>query len=616
MRSTRFSFSMAAFVVCVMFVAACSDGSPASDPVAPAVSGGQCGTLVPRTQMATVSLGAGSTSDAIAASRAHPGVIWAVVSDPGGQDLLALSADGAPVAGLSIPAIDAPLEDIAIGPGVGDRDSIYLMANTDTEESLTVSVYRFAEPDLTVTGNVDSETLVFEFSSIPREVNGMLVDPETGDAYFVASGLDGAAVFTAEAPLGSTNELRQVATVSRQVGRLISGADITPDGRTLAIAAGDTVSLWTRSQGESVVGALTGSPCVIDLPGFEAAGGLTFSGQANEFYTLGGGSSPTLLAQRPPADPRRALEASPAVPEPGNLAPVIEVLAPTPELLWRVGDTINLEASISDDQEVNDRELTWVVTLKHCAPEKTCIDRRVMEFSGTEGEFHIDEIGYSLPVSFEIVANYVDSEGVESSQTVEIFPEATSVSLRSDPPGALITVGDESILTPGTARLIIGDSIVVEPQRVHTIDGTEFAFGNWRDGGERVRSVTVGADPIDLEFELVLAASLGPISVVIDTPANNTVVSESPVLISGRAAGGFGRAVDQVKVFLQNRDNDLYWNGERWTEQWSWFDPVGREDWTYTVNLDAGRYVALAFARDTTGGVWEESPQRFFSVRR
>ncbi len=607
---------MAAFVACLMFVTACSDGNPSSDSPATTLSAGQCGTLVPRTRMATISLGTGSSSVAIAASRAHSGIIWGVVSGQGGQELLAWSADGTSLAGLSIPALEDPLEDIAIGPGVGDRDSIYLMANTEKKDGLTVSVYRFAEPDLTVTGNVDSEALVFEFPSIPREVNGMLIDPETGDAYFVASGLDGAAVFMAEAPLKSTNELRQVASVSRQVGRLISSADITPDGGTLAVATGDTVSLWTRSQGETVTDALTGSPCVIDLPGFEAVGGLAFSGQANEFYTLGGGSSPALLVQRPPPDPGRALEALPVVPEPGNRAPLIEVVSPTSDLVWRVGDSIKLEASITDDQEVDERELMWVVTLRHCAPEKTCIERRIKELSGTDGEFRIEQIGYSLPVSFEFVANYIDPEGVETSRTVEILPESITLSIQSDPSGALATVGDESVITPGTADVIIGDSIVVEPQRVHAIDGTDLAFADWRDGGPRVRSVTVGTDPIELEFELIPAASLGPISVVVNTPGSNAVVSESPVLISGRAEGGFGRAIDQVKVFLQNRDNDLYWNGERWTEQWSWFDPVGREDWSYTVNLNNGRYVTLAFARDTTGGVWAESPQRFFSVRR
>lgn len=196
-------------------------------------------------------------SSGLVASRSTPDVIW-THNDSGDDPVLyCLRPTGSSCGHSSVTGASAlDWEDIAaVGPSAGKE--LYIGDIGDNEETRPhVTVYVVREPTITdgaVTPTTDpARAIELTYPGGPRDAEALMVHPVTEDLYIMAKG-HGAEVdvYKAESPLAARVELRRIAT-NRILANLTdrTGADISPDGRRVAIATYGGVYELTVSEGE------------------------------------------------------------------------------------------------------------------------------------------------------------------------------------------------------------------------------------------------------------------------------------------------------------------------------------------------------------------------------
>lgn len=143
-------------------------------------------------------------------------------------------------------------EDIAAGPGPQKGQS-YLYLGDIGDNGLRreeIIVYRVAEPLIASTDAANTkksphatetaEAIRLKYPDGKHDAEALLVHPATGDLYVITKGTATyAGVYKATAPLSNTNTktLTRIAQVRTPTvfGGLITGADISPDGRHVAL---------------------------------------------------------------------------------------------------------------------------------------------------------------------------------------------------------------------------------------------------------------------------------------------------------------------------------------------------------------------------------------------
>ncbi len=98
-----------------------------------------------------------------------------------------------------------------------------------------------------------------------------MVDPVTGDLYIVTKNwslLGRSSIYRAPAGLkaGSTTVLQKLGDVKLPRATLVTGGDISSDGRVIALRSYTAVRLYERTAGQSVAAALQSKPCTGPRP--------------------------------------------------------------------------------------------------------------------------------------------------------------------------------------------------------------------------------------------------------------------------------------------------------------------------------------------------------------
>ncbi len=89
--------------------------------------------------------------------------------------------------------------------------------------------------------------------------------------------------------------------------------------------------------------------------------------------------------------------------------------------------------------------------------------------------------------------------GATGNRYVATYQPAGMINVTSNPPGVAMQVGGQACTTPCSMGKAIGATVqVVAPATANAGTGTELAFRGWADGGGVSRSVTVAAQPTNL----------------------------------------------------------------------------------------------------------------------
>lgn len=236
-------------------------------------------------------------SSGLVASRRNPGLFWTHNDSGDGPFVYAFDRAGRARGAWRVEGAQAlDWEDIAAGPGpVQGQSYLYAGDIGDNERAREfVVVYRFPEPEVPA-GQADgkearktepAEAIRLKYPDGAHNAEALAVHPTTGDLYVITKASAEAVVYKLAAPFDSKalNTLTKVATLRGPdfFGTLITGADISPDGRRAALcdyAQGyeltlpegsksfdeiwkqtpTAVSLGPRLQGESIAYRLDGA---------------------------------------------------------------------------------------------------------------------------------------------------------------------------------------------------------------------------------------------------------------------------------------------------------------------------------------------------------------------
>jgi hypothetical protein len=240
----------------------------------------------------------------LAASRAHPGVFWAVNDRAGTVPLVAISSDGEDRGRYSVEGVEhRDWEAAAIGPGPDPtRSYLYIGDIGDNEADRPfVSVLRIPEPRVAPDGNPrvlpDAEVLSFVYPDGPHDAEALVVDPQTGEMLVITKVLTGDAdvfrVPTDGFGAGDAVVAERVGSVSIDLpddldarpGTQITDAAISPDGSIVLVRTYDSVRAHAND-GADIAAALAGPSCQAPAPSEVQGEAITVTADGSAYVTI------------------------------------------------------------------------------------------------------------------------------------------------------------------------------------------------------------------------------------------------------------------------------------------------------------------------------------------
>ena len=254
----------------------------------------------------------------LAASRRTAGVWW-THNDAGNPNrLFAIDPAGGLRARIIVDgAVNRDWEDIASGPAVtaGGPPLLYIadtgnnQAITDPARSRTTArIWRLAEPAVRSTSvgtpgtqHIRAVAINLRYPDGAHDAEAMFVDPVTGDLVIITkdwskSGRAGVYRTTdiAKRAANSTVTLQRVATIALRPGTLVTSADITRDGRVIAVRSYGAVNLYQRDPSKPVATAFANASCSTPAPAETTGEAIGFAPDGGSFLTTTEGIRPPL----------------------------------------------------------------------------------------------------------------------------------------------------------------------------------------------------------------------------------------------------------------------------------------------------------------------------------
>ncbi len=217
-------------------------------------------------------------SSGLVASRRHPGRLWTHNDSDNPPVLVCVEPDGGPCGGWTVDgAANVDWEDIAAGPGpVAGEHYLYVGDVGDNTVSRDdVVVYRVVEPTVPApagpgtTGGADGVTapataLRLRYDDGPHDAESLMVHPTTGDLYVITKAIGDTRVYKAR-PEGGV--LTRVGALGLGLLGFATGADISPDGRRVAVSTLVGGFELTLDGGSGFDAVWARPPAAVTLPG-------------------------------------------------------------------------------------------------------------------------------------------------------------------------------------------------------------------------------------------------------------------------------------------------------------------------------------------------------------
>jgi len=233
----------------------------------------------------------------LAASRAHPGLYWAHNDGGNGSKLVAVKGDGSHVATLEVDgAENIDWEDM----DSFDLDGKHYLLVADTGDNggirKLLTLYVIEEPERVLDGGKlrPAWTIRFRWPDGARDCEATAVDAANGEVLLISKKrvppelfrlplrpAEGLQTATLVATLGgiaqpSERTLNENPVYGRYRSQ-ISGADLSPNGRVLAVLNYHSVHLYVRRPGQDWRQSTTAAPGVLAFPWLPQAEGIAFS---------------------------------------------------------------------------------------------------------------------------------------------------------------------------------------------------------------------------------------------------------------------------------------------------------------------------------------------------
>ncbi|MFD1686725.1 malectin domain-containing carbohydrate-binding protein [Halobellus litoreus] len=174
-----------------------------------------------------------------------------------------------------------------------------------------------------------------------------------------------------------------------------------------------------------------------------------------------------------------------------NQAPEATIDAPADGSFFQAGDTIDFSGSATDpeDGSLSGTDLEWTVRFLHNEHWHPYLD----SVSGSSGSFTAPTSGHDFhdDTAYQINLTATDSEGATDTATVVVEPDKVNLTFDTQPSGLEIDLDSIPHTTPYVHDSLIGFEHTVSAPQTQCMDGTEYQFEGWSDGGATQHTITV-----------------------------------------------------------------------------------------------------------------------------
>ncbi len=187
----------------------------------------------------------------------------------------------------------------------------------------------------------------------------------------------------------------------------------------------------------------------------------------------------------------------------GNSPPSVEIDVTSP-LPWSANDDISflIDATDAEDGAIAVEAVSWEAQINHCYAPEDCHVHPYTGASGSVGSV-ITGPSHGYPSFLTLIATAVDSRGQTTTVSRELQPEPVTLEVTSTPPGATVTVGETTAVTPFTMQVIRNDSVSISAPSPQQIGGVPHVFLGWSTGAPGSHDYDVGPTDTTLELTMV-----------------------------------------------------------------------------------------------------------------
>jgi hypothetical protein len=181
----------------------------------------------------------------------------------------------------------------------------------------------------------------------------------------------------------------------------------------------------------------------------------------------------------------------------GN-GPTANITLPTVGTTFNAGTTVSYQGAATDPEDgvLPDSAFSWTVVLHH-HPENSPL-HHTHPYTGqvgvTSGSFDITPLVHDYDVWFRVQLRVTDADGLFDETSVDIFPNISSSTFNTVPPGLAIKLDGQPRVTPVSEKDIVGSSRTIEAPSPQFLNGKGYAFNSWSDGGAASHAISITRD--------------------------------------------------------------------------------------------------------------------------
>ena len=176
-----------------------------------------------------------------------------------------------------------------------------------------------------------------------------------------------------------------------------------------------------------------------------------------------------------------------------NQAPTATIASPAAGTLYTGGQTIAFAGSGADPEDgtLPPGAFTWSIDFHH----DTHTHPAMLPTSGmTSGSYTIPDSGEtSANVFYRIYLTVRDSAGLTRTTSRDVQPRKATITLGSQPTGARLTLDGQPMTAPLSFLGVVGMKRTIGALSPQTVNGQQYAFGSWSDGGAQNHVITTPA---------------------------------------------------------------------------------------------------------------------------
>ena len=176
----------------------------------------------------------------------------------------------------------------------------------------------------------------------------------------------------------------------------------------------------------------------------------------------------------------------------GSTAPDVQILTPVDESRYNAGNTISFSATATDPEDgaLPDSAYRWTVIFHHADHIHPYQDNII----GPTGTVLLSTSDHNVDTTwYEFAVTVTDSSGLSTTRSTSIKPNLVALTFTSSETEATYTIDGIPRSGVHTEQAVVGVVRELDVPSPQVVNGAEFTFNNWSDGGAKKHQISTPA---------------------------------------------------------------------------------------------------------------------------